>query len=193
MIEYLNGRLIEKTPSYVVIECNGIGYYVNISLHSYSQLPSSEACKILTHVQIKEDAHNLFGFCTTDERNVFRQLITVSGIGTATAQMMLSSLSPNEVRSAIVNEDVNLLKSIKGIGAKTAQRVILDLKDKLGKEESVSEISFTAHNTAKSKSLSALVALGFDRIQANKVLDTLLLKDEKLGVEELVKSALKKL
>lgn len=193
MIEYLNGRLIEKTPSYVVIECNGIGYYVNISLHSYSQLPSSEACKILTHVQIKEDAHNLFGFCTTDERNVFRQLITVSGIGTATAQMMLSSLSPNEVRSAIVNEDVNLLKSIKGIGAKTAQRVILDLKDKLGKEESVSEISFTAHNTAKSESLSALVALGFDRIQANKVLDTLLLKDENLGVEELVKSALKKL
>ena len=193
MIEYLNGRLIEKTPSYVVIECNGIGYYVNISLHSYSQLPSSEACKILTHVQIKEDAHNLFGFCTTDERNVFRQLITVSGIGTATAQMMLSSLSPNEVRSAIVNEDVNLLKSIKGIGAKTAQRVILDLKDKLGKEESVSEISFTAHNTAKSESLSALVALGFDRIQANKVLDTLLLKDENLGVEELVKSALKNL
>lgn len=193
MIEYLNGRLIEKTPSYVVIECNGIGYYVNISLHSYSQLSSSEACKILTHVQIKEDAHNLFGFCTTDERNVFRQLITVSGIGTATAQMMLSSLSPNEVRSAIVNEDVNLLKSIKGIGAKTAQRVILDLKDKLGKEESVSEISFTAHNTAKSESLSALVALGFDRIQANKVLDTLLLKDENLGVEELVKSALKKL
>ena len=120
MIEFLKGRLIEKTPSYIVVECNGVGYYVNISLHTYGQLGNEEAVQVLTHFQVKEDAQNLYGFKTKDERQVFRQLISVSGIGTATAQMMLSSLSPDEVRSAIMNEDVATLKGVKGIGAKTA-------------------------------------------------------------------------
>jgi len=193
MIEYLKGRMIEKTPSYVVVECSGIGYYVNISLNTYSSLGDDEAVQLLTHFQVKEDAQNLYGFSTRDERNIFRQLITVSGIGTATAQMMLSSLTPDEVRSAIMSEDVNTLKSVKGIGAKTAQRVILDLRDKLTKDDAVAEIVMPSHNTAKTESLSALVALGFDRSQANKVLDNLIKVEPDAGVEELIKTALKKL
>jgi Holliday junction DNA helicase RuvA len=193
MIEYLKGRLIEKTPSYVVIDCNGVGYFVNISLNTYSSLGDEELVKVLIHFQVKEDAHNLYGFGSRDERNVFRQLITVSGIGTATAQMMLSSLSPDEVRNAIMNDDVNTLKSVKGIGAKTAQRVILDLRDKLAKGDGVAEIVVPSHNTAKTESLSALVALGFDRTNANKVLDSLMKIDPESGVEELIKAALKKL
>lgn len=185
--------MIEKTPSYVVVECSGIGYYVNISLNTYSSLGDDEAVQLLTHFQVKEDAQNLYGFSTRDERNIFRQLITVSGIGTATAQMMLSSLTPDEVRSAIMSEDVNTLKSVKGIGAKTAQRVILDLRDKLTKDDAVAEIVMPSHNTAKTESLSALVALGFDRSQANKVLDNLIKVEPDAGVEELIKTALKKL
>lgn len=193
MIEFLKGRLIEKTPSYIVVECNGVGYYVNISLHTYGQLGNEEAVQVLTHFQVKEDAQNLYGFKTKDERQVFRQLISVSGIGTATAQMMLSSLSPDEVRSAIMNEDVATLKGVKGIGAKTAQRVIIDLRDKMGKEDFIPEISGGLHNTAKQEALSALIALGFDRAQANKVLDKLVQDTPDASIEDLIKAALKKL
>ncbi len=193
MIEFLKGRLIEKTPSYIVVECNGVGYYVNISLHTYGQIGDEEAIQVLTHFQVKEDAQNLYGFKSKDERQVFRQLISVSGIGTATAQMMLSSLSPDEVRSAILNEDVATLKGVKGIGAKTAQRVILDLRDKMGKEDIIPEISGGLHNTAKQEALSALIALGFDRAQANKVLDKLVQDAPDSGIEDLIKAALKKL
>jgi Holliday junction DNA helicase RuvA len=193
MIEFLKGRLIEKTPSYIVVECNGVGYYVNISLHTYGQIGNEEAVQVLTHFQVKEDAQNLYGFKTKDERQVFRQLISVSGIGTATAQMMLSSLSPDEVRSAILSEDVATLKGVKGIGAKTAQRVIIDLRDKMGKEDIIPEISGGLHNTAKQEALSALIALGFDRAQANKVLDKLVQDAPDSGIEDLIKAALKKL
>lgn len=193
MIEFLKGRLIQKTPSYIVVECNGVGYYVNISLHTYGQLGNEEAVQVLTHFQVKEDAQNLYGFKTKDERQVFRQLISVSGIGTATAQMMLSSLSPDEVRSAIMNEDVATLKGVKGIGAKTAQRVIIDLRDKMGKEDFIPEISGGLHNTAKQEALSALIALGFDRAQANKVLDKLVQDTPDASIEDLIKAALKKL
>lgn len=193
MIHHLKGRLVEKNPSYVVIECNGVGYYINISLNTYSNLGDDENCRLYTHLQVREDAHTLYGFKEKEERELFRFLISVSGVGASTAQVMLSSYSPAEISQAIVNEDVNFLKSIKGIGAKTAQRVILDLKDKLIKEEVNTEISFSQYNTNKDESLSALVALGFDKKKVNQVLDKLLVSDEDWSVEKLVKAALKKL
>lgn len=193
MIHHLKGRLIEKNPSYVVIECGGVGYYINISLNTYGQLGADEACTLLTHLQVREDAHTLYGFAEKEERELFRHLISVSGVGASTAQMMLSSYSPLEITKGIVNEDVNFLKSIKGIGAKTAQRVIIDLKDKLVKEDFSSEISFNQYNTNKDEALSALIALGFDKRKANQVLDKLLLSAEDWTVESLVKAALKKM
>lgn len=193
MIHHLNGRLIEKNPSFVVIECNGVGYYINISLHTYEQLGNDEACKLFTHLQVREDAHTLYGFAEKEERELFRHLISVSGVGASTAQMMLSSYTPVEITKGIVNEDVNFLKSIKGIGAKTAQRVIIDLKDKLAKEEFNSEISFSQYNTNKDEALSALIALGFDKKKSNQMLDKLLTSGEDWTVEGLVKAALKKM
>lgn len=191
MIEFLQGELVERNPSYVVLNCNGVGYFVNISLHTYGKLSPSGSCKVFTHQQIKEDAHSLFGFAEKEERQVFRQLISVSGVGASTAQMMLSSLGPEQVRFAIVHEDADTLKAVKGIGAKTAQRVIVDLKDKMGREESSSEISPIAYNTARGEALSALVALGFEQRTVNKVLDKLVGQNAEMTVEELVKTALK--
>jgi len=191
MIEFLQGELVERNPSYVVLNCNGVGYFVNISLHTYGKLSPSGSCKVFTHQQIKEDAHSLFGFAEQEERQVFRQLISVSGVGASTAQMMLSSLGPEQVRFAIVHEDADTLKAVKGIGAKTAQRVIVDLKDKMGREESSSEISPIAYNTARGEALSALVALGFEQRTVNKVLDKLVGQNAEMTVEELVKTALK--
>ena len=193
MIHHLNGRLIEKNPSFIVVECSGVGYYVNISLHTYSQLGEDEAIRIFTHLQVREDAHTLYGFAEKEERELFRHLISVSGVGASTAQMMLSSYSPIEITKGIVNEDVNFLKSIKGIGAKTAQRIIIDLKDKLVKEEFNSEISFNQYNTNKDEALSALIALGFDKKKANLVLDKLISSGEEWTVESLLKAALKKM
>jgi len=192
MIHHLKGNIVERTPSYLVIECSGVGYMVNISLNTFSQITSDQQL-IYTHFVVREDAQVLYGFVQKEERMLFLKLISVSGVGASTAQMMLSAYNPQEIVGAIINEDVNFLKSIKGIGAKTAQRVIVDLKDKLEKEDLPVEIFATAHNTSKDEALSALIALGFDRKVSNKVLEKIMTNSPDLKVEELVKSALKSL
>lgn len=194
MITYVKGKLVEKNPSYAIIEANGIGYFINISLQTYSALGNDENCKLLTYLSIKEDSHTLFGFLTEDEREVFTQLISVSGIGTNTARMMLSSLSSNELIAAIASENVNALKGIKGIGLKTAQRVILDLKDKVGKNVSLENLSAPSNNTIKNEALSALMVLGFDKKTAETRIEAMISKNPQIkDVEELIKYSLKNL
>ncbi|CAL65169.1 Holliday junction branch migration protein RuvA [Christiangramia forsetii] len=193
MIHHLKGQLIEKNPTYVVIECNGIGYYINISLHTFSLIPDSEAVSVYTHLQVKEDSHTLYGFAEKSEREIFRLLISVSGVGTSTARMMLSSLQPREVTEAIASEDVATIQSVKGIGAKTAQRVILDLKDKVLKVLGDDEVFVSQSNTNKEEALSALEILGYNRRQAGKVVEKILKEDPESTVESIIKMALKKL
>lgn len=193
MITHIEGRLQELNPAYAVIDCNGIGYMIHISLQTYSKLGESEACKLFTHLAIKEDSHTLYGFHNKLERKVFRLLISVSGVGTSTARVILSSLLPEEIRNAIVNEDVNHIKSVKGIGAKTAQRIILDLKDKMLKAFDEAEITITSSNRNREEALSALEVLGFPMKAVNKLIDKLLSDNPDLEVEELVKKALKQL
>ncbi len=193
MIHHLKGQLIEKNPTYVVIDCNGVGYLVNISLHTFSQIPDSEAISLYTHLQVKEDDHTLYGFMQKSEREMFRLLISVSGVGTSTARTMLSSLSPSEVSEAIATGDVPTIQSVKGIGAKTAQRVILDLKDKVLKVLGDDEVFVSQNNTNKEEALSALETLGYNRRQAGKVVDKILKEDPESTVESIIKLALKKL
>ena len=193
MITHLSGKLAEKNPTYVVIDSNGVGYFVNISLHTFSNLPTTEAIKLYTHLQVREDAHTLYGFSSLAEREIFKLLISVSGIGANTARTMLSSLTPKQVREGIATEDVALIQSIKGIGAKTAQRVIIDLKDKILKIYDIDEVSVKESNTNKDEALSALEVLGFNKKQADKVLDKLAVAQPDASVEELIKEALKKL
>ena len=192
MITHVKGKLVEKNPAFVVIDCNGIGYLLRISLHTYSQIGDSELCMLYTHLSIKEDAHTLFGFSEREERELFRHLISVSGVGPNTAQMILSSLSPADAQQAIIAENVSLLKSVKGIGGKTAQRIILDLKDKLAKQGIVVDKSITLHNTTREEALSALTMLGFSKNTIEKVIDKEL-QEGALEVEELVKRVLKKM
>lgn len=192
MITHVKGRLIEKNPAYVVIDLNGLGYLLRISLHTYSQIGDSESCMLYTHLSIKEDAHTLFGFAEREERELFRHLISVSGVGPNTAQMILSSLSPVDAQQAILAENVLLLKSVKGIGGKTAQRIILDLKDKLAKQGIVVDQSFTQHNTTREEALTALTMLGFSKNAIEKIIDKELQEDA-IEVEELVKRVLKKM
>lgn len=193
MITYLNGRLVEKNPSYLIVECHGVGYFVNVSLQTYSKIPDSESCKVFTYLSIKEDSHTLYGFADTQERELFKQLISVSGVGTNTARMMLSSMTSGELVSAIASNNVTSLTSIKGIGAKTAQRIILDLKDKILKASDAAEnISGLMDNTIKNEALSALVVLGFDKKAAEKVINKVLLKEPNLSdVQEIIKKSLK--
>ena len=191
MIDYITGKVTELNPAFVVVECNGIGYSINISLNTYGALEKDAECRILIHESIREDAHLLFGFLTADERDLFRQLITVSGVGAGTARMMLSSVRPADLREAIFSGDAGILKAVKGIGLKTAQRIIVDLKDKIGKQPVSGEIIAFSDNTAREESLSALVMLGFARNSATKVIDNLLRENNKLQVEELVRRALK--
>ena len=193
MIHHLKGQLIEKNPTYVVIECNGIGYAVNISLHTYSLISESEAISLYTHLQVKEDSHTLYGFKEKSEREIFKLLISVSGVGTSTARIMLSSLQPKEVIDAIASGDVPTIQSVKGIGAKTAQRVILDLKDKVLKVLGEDEVFVTQNNTNKEEALSALETLGYNRRQAAKVVEKILKEDPESTVESIIKMALKKL
>ena len=190
MIAQIRGRLVEKEPTHVVIDAGGVGYELKISLTTFSAIPNEEALSLFTHFVVREDAQLLYGFSTKMERDVFRQLISVSGIGPNTAIIMLSSLSTNEIANAIASEDVNLIKSVKGIGAKTAQRVIIELKDKIlfALEE---EISTPIHNTNVNEALTALVALGFDKRKADKVLGSV--ADSDMTVEELIKEGLKRL
>ena len=192
MITHVKGKLVEKNPAFVVIDCNGIGYLLRISLHTYSQIGDSELCMLYTHLSIKEDAHTLFGFSEREERELFRHLISVSGVGPNTAQMILSSLSPADAQQAIIAENVSILKSVKGIGGKTAQRIILDLKDKLAKQGIVVDKSITLHNTTREEALSALTMLGFSKNTIEKVIDKEL-QEGALEVEELVKRVLKKM
>lgn len=193
MITHLRGKLIEKNPTYVVIECAGIGYFVNISLHTYSLLGDDENIHLYTFLQIREDAHTLFGFAERQEREIFKLLLSVSGIGSSTARTMLSSLTPLQVRDAIAMGNVPSIQAVKGIGAKTAQRVILDLKDKVLKIHGMTEVSPESNNTNKEEALSALEVLGFVRKQVEKQVDKVLEKDPLLSVEDIIKQALKNL
>lgn len=193
MIAHIKGRLIEKTPTYVVVDCNGVGYELKISLNTFSKLGESEVCSLFTHFVVREDAQLLYGFKETSERELFRLLISVSGVGSATAMMILSSLSPDETKQAIINSDVNTLKSVKGIGAKSAERIIIDLRDKIGKVDSSAIISNSISNTVKEEALSALVMLGFGKNPAEKALNKIMLSGEELTVEELIKRTLKNL
>ncbi|MDA9892800.1 Holliday junction branch migration protein RuvA [Flavobacteriaceae bacterium] len=193
MITQIKGRLEEKSPTHVVIDCQGIGYEVNISLHTYSQLGQDENIKLFTHLQIREDSHTLFGFFTPMERSVFRLLLSVSGIGASTARTMLSSLEPQQIQRAIVNEDLATIKSIKGIGLKTAQRVLIELKDKMMSLFEGEEIQSFANNTIKEEALSALEVLGYSRKQSEKVIDNAIQAAPESSVEELIKAALNKL
>ncbi len=193
MIAQIKGRLIEKTPTYVVIDCNGVGYELKISLNTFSKIGDTEVCSLFTHFVVREDAQLLYGFKETSERELFRLLISVSGVGSATAMMILSSLSPNDTKQAILNNDVNTLKGVKGIGAKSAERIIIDLRDKIGKVDSSSTISGTVSNTVKEEALSALVMLGFGKNPAEKALNKVMSAGEELTVEELIKRTLKNL
>ena len=194
MITQLQGKLVEKNPTNVVIDCHGVGYFVNISLNTYAALPEGEAIKLYTYLQIKEDAHTLYGFLTKAEREVFTLLISVSGVGAGTARTMLSSLTAAQVRNAIVNGEVATIQSVKGIGAKTAQRVVLDLKDKMLKLQDFADAPISAVSTHKEEALAALEVLGFMRKQAEKVVDKIVqVAPEALSVEDIIKQALKSL
>ena len=193
MITQLKGRMVEKSPTEVVIDCNGVGYLVNISLHTFSKLSDSENISLFTHLQVKEDSHTLFGFFEKTERDLFRQLISVSGIGASTARTMLSSLSPNEIQSAIISGNVSTIQSVKGIGLKTAQRVIIDLKDKVSLISENDQFIGNINNTNQDEALSALEVLGYSRKQTSRVIEMLLNDSPELTVEELIKGALKKM
>ena len=193
MITQIIGRLVEKTPTQVVIDCNGVGYAVNISLYTFSQINDGENIKLYTHLQVREDSHTLFGFNTTIERSVFLLLISVSGIGSSTARMMLSSLEPLQIQRGIISEDLNTIKSIKGIGLKTAQRVLIELKDKMLNLQVEGEIQNFGNNTIKDEALSALEVLGYTRKQSERILDSIIQSVPESSVEELIKEALNKL
>lgn len=193
MIDYIIGTITRKTPAFLTIETGGVGYFVSISLSTFTKLEGKEQYKILVHEVIREDARQLFGFADEEEREVFRLLISVSGVGASTARMMLSSLSPAEIEKAIIGSEVNVLKSVKGIGLKTAQRIIVDLKDKLGKPSGTGEIFAFSDNTRREEALSALVMLGFAKSAVTKVLDKILREEKNLSVEDLIKRALKNL
>lgn len=193
MITHIQGKLTEKNPTHVVIDCNGVGYMLNISLHTFSQIPDAENLKLFAHLQVKEDSHTLYGFSSLAEREIFRLLISVSGIGASTARTMLSSLTPKQVREGIAGEDVALIQSIKGIGAKTAQRVIIDLKDKVLKIYDIDEVSVAKDNTNKDEALSALEVLGFAKKQAERVVDKIVKAQPDADVETIIKQALKNL
>jgi len=193
MFEYIKGDLYDLTPTTVVVENNGMGYFLNISLNTYSQLSGHNSAQVYLHQVIREDAHLLFGFKELKEREVFRLLISVSGVGANTARMMLSSLTSEEVKKAIFSNNSKTFQDVKGIGAKTAQRIIIELKDKIGKEGDVGEIVLPQSNTIREEALSALVMLGFAKNSISKVLDKTLKANSPDGVEELIKLALKQL
>ena len=193
MITQIKGRLVEKSPTELVIDCNGLGYLVNISLNTFSLLSDSENISLYTHLQVKEDSHTLFGFYEKTERNLFRKLISVSGIGASTARTMLSSLNPEEIQRAILSENVSTIQSVKGIGLKTAQRVIIELRDKVSAISEGSLINSNFVNSKREESLSALEVLGYSRKQTTKVVDKLIGDTSEISVEEIIKNALNKL
>jgi len=193
MITHIRGKLVEKNPTYAVVEASGLGYFLNISLNTFSQLPEEESVFLYTYLSVKEDSQTLFGFTTKIERELFKLLISVSGVGPSIARTMLSSMSTDEIKQAIASGNSDVIQSVKGIGAKTAQRVIIDLKDKILKSFAIDEVSVSLSNTTKEEALTALEVLGFVRKQAEKVIDKILVSDANLKVEQLIKMALKKL
>ncbi len=193
MIAHLQGKLVEKTPTDVVIDCGGVGYHVNISLHTYSLLPATDHIKLYTYLQIKEDAHTLFGFVEKSEREIFKLLLSVSGIGAGIARTMLSSLEPRQIIEAIASGNVSVIQSIKGIGTKTAQRAILDLKDKVLKLYDLDEVSIQGDNTNRDEALSALEVLGFNKKLAEKAIEKIVKELPQASVETIIKQALKNL
>ncbi len=193
MIAHLQGKLVEKSPTQVVIDCGGVGYHVNISLHTYSLLPTTDFIKLFTHLQIKEDSHTLFGFVEKSEREIFKLLLSVSGIGASIARTMLSSLDPKQITNAIASGDVVTIQSIKGIGSKTAQRVILDLKEKVLKLYDLDEVSISQNNTNRDEALSALEVLGFVRKASERIVEKIIKDAPESSVEYIIKQALKNL
>ncbi len=193
MIAHIQGKLVEKTPTEVIIDCGGVGYHINISLHTYSLLPNSEFVKLFTYLQIKEDSHTLFGFVEKSEREIFKMLLSVSGIGASIARTMLSSLEPKQIIQALANGDVGIIQSIKGIGNKTAQRAILDLKDKVLKLYNLEEVSVSNFNKNKEEALSALEVLGFVRKTSEKIIEKIVQENPEASVETIIKLAFKNL
>jgi Holliday junction DNA helicase RuvA len=193
MITQLRGRLVEKSPTSVVIDCQGVGYLVNISLFTFGQLTDEENIQLFTHLQVREDAHTLYGFTTDLERQLFRLLIGISGIGANTARTMLSSLSPSEIGQAIQGDQVDVIQSVKGIGAKTAHRVVIELRDKIQAVVADAGIPAVSSNTNREEALSALVVLGYQTKSCVKVIDELLSMDAEMSVERLIRNALNKL
>ena len=191
MYAYITGKVAEKSPTYVVLDNQGIGYYINITLNTFTAIGEKEDVRLFTHEQILEDAHNLFGFFTAKERDLFELLISVSGVGCNTARLILSSLTVSELSNAIASADVKTIQAVKGIGAKTAQRIVIDLKDKLKKNDFPTEIFTVADNTIKTEALSALTILGFGKSAVDKALDRLLKQMPEANVETLIKEALK--
>ena len=193
MIAHIQGKLVEKLPTEVLIDCGGVGYQVNISLHTYSLIPDTENIRLFTYLQIKEDSHTLFGFVEKSEREIFKMLLSVSGIGASIARTMLSSLEPKQIIQALASGDVATIQSIKGIGSKTAQRAILDLKEKVLKIYNLDEVSIVQNNTNKDEALSALEVLGFNKKLAEKVVDKFVRESPEASVETIIKQALKNL
>ncbi|MDR2292800.1 MAG: Holliday junction branch migration protein RuvA [Prevotellaceae bacterium] len=192
MYEYIKGNITELTPAYAIIETGGIGYFINISLQTYSQIYQRHEARLLLHYIVREDAHALFGFFDEDERNVFRLLLSVNGIGANTARMMLSSITSYEIRMAIEKDDITKLKSVKGIGLKTAQRIIVDLKDKISKTPA-GNIFISGNNQIRNEAVSAMITLGFTKNAVEKCIDAILLENPDLKVESIIKQALKQL
>ena len=195
MITYLKGKLVDKDPTYVVIDLHGVGYHVKISLNTFSVIKEMDEVLIHTHLHIREDAHTLYGFSEVAEKKRFLDLISISGVGANTAMMVLSSLSPGELQQAIVNEQINVIKGVKGIGQKTAQRIVLELKDKMIKEgwEEKSLESPIISNTLQNEALSALITLGIPRVAAQKSVDAILKEfGQEIKLEELIKQALRR-
>ncbi|MCU0432013.1 MAG: Holliday junction branch migration protein RuvA [Bacteroidia bacterium] len=195
MYNHFEGRITEKTPTYAVIDCGGVGYLLHISLNTYSKIGSSEKARLYAHLAVREDAHVLYGFADEEERELFRHLISVSGVGPGTARMILSSLTASEIAGAILTGNVAVLKGVKGIGEKSAQRIIVDLKGKLGKSDTATATTFfAADNKLRDEALSALVMLGFARNLAEKAVDKVLRAEGNVvSVEQLIKLALKNL
>ena len=193
MFEYIKGILVEVSPTYAVVECGGIGYCIHISVNTYSRISSEKEVILFLHQIIREDAHLLYGFYSKEERTIFRQLISVSGLGANTANVMLSSMTVNEIAGAIMTENVDAIKRVKGIGLKTAQRVIIELKDKVNGGEGVENSPIFVSSALKEEAMAALIMLGFVKIQVSKVLDKILANEQVNGVEELIKKALKQL
>ncbi len=193
MYEFIEGKIVEKTPAHLVLQAGSVGYFINISVLTYSALQNLAEARIYLHLVVREDAHIFYGFLDREERNMFRLLISVNGIGPNTSRVILSSISAREVELFILEGNVKAFQDVKGIGLKTAQRIIVDLKDKVGKGGKPSDLFISERNTIQEESLSALVALGFAKKQAEKVLGTLLIKNPNCTVEEAVKQALKML